>query len=95
MSPHRAPPDSEATQATKTLEAVVADQQALIRTLRRELAKAQQALRERRLVDRAKCRLMEHQGLSEADAYRRLREQAMARREPMSDTAARLLADES
>ena len=63
--------------------------------LTRELAQAQQALDDRRAIDRAKCLLMEHAGLSEADAYHRLRRLAMQRGQRLGDLARALLARHS
>lgn len=63
--------------------------------LTRELAQAQQALDDRRAIDRAKCLLMEREGLSEADAYHRLRRLAMQRGQRLGDLARALLARQS
>jgi two-component system, response regulator / RNA-binding antiterminator len=60
--------------------------------LTRELAQAQQALEDRRTIDRAKCLLMEVEGLSEAQAYHRLRRLAMQRGQRLGDLARALLA---
>lgn len=56
-----------------------------------ELASTRQDFRERRLVDQAKCLLMERDGLGEADAYRRLRRMAMDRGQRLAQAAAGLL----
>lgn len=60
--------------------------------LTRELARARQALEDRRAIDRAKCLLMEHESLSEAQAYHRLRRLAMKRGQRLGDLARALLA---
>lgn len=57
-----------------------------------ELAETQRALHERRTIDRAKCALMEAHGLSENEAYHRLRRGAMARGMKLVDMATELIA---
>lgn len=57
------------------------------RLLAQALDDTRQTLASRRLIDRAKCLLMERAGLSEAQAYRRLRELSMNRSQPMADIA--------
>lgn len=64
------------------------------RALKKELTRAQQTLAERRWVDRAKCRLMETEGLSETAAYERLRDAAMRERVSLEHAARALLKDE-
>ncbi len=64
------------------------------RALKKELTRAQATLAERRWVDRAKCRLMESEGLSETTAYERLRERAMRERVSLEQAARALLKDE-
>jgi two-component system, response regulator / RNA-binding antiterminator len=59
--------------------------------LRRELADARSELQERKLVDRAKGLLMQRQGLSEQDAYEKLRKTAMDRGLKLGDVAKRIL----
>jgi two-component system, response regulator / RNA-binding antiterminator len=59
--------------------------------LRRELANARSELQERKLVDRAKGLLMQRQGLSEQDAYEKLRKTAMDRGLKLGDVAKRIL----
>ncbi|MEK6806188.1 MAG: ANTAR domain-containing protein [Pseudomonadota bacterium] len=61
------------------------------RALRKELTRAQQTLAERRWVDRAKCRLMETESLSETAAYERLRETAMRERVSLEQAARTVL----
>ncbi len=62
------------------------------RALKRELSRARQTLTERRWLERAKCRLMETEGLGEAAAYERLRAHAMRERISL-EQASRLLLD--
>lgn len=59
--------------------------------LRRELADVRTQLSERKLIERAKGLLMSRQGLSEDEAYARLRRSAMDRGLPMAQVAQRLL----
>lgn len=59
--------------------------------LRAELESARNALHERKLVDRAKGLLMQRQGLTEQQAYERLRKTAMDRGLRLSDVAQRIL----
>jgi response regulator NasT len=59
--------------------------------LQAELNRAQQELEDRQLIDRAKCLLMEREGLSERDSYHHLRRIAMSRGQKMADVARRIL----
>jgi len=59
--------------------------------LRRELADARNQLSERKVVDRAKGLLMQRHGLSEDDAYARLRKAAMDKGLKLADVAQRIL----
>ena len=59
--------------------------------LRRELADARTELSERKVVDRAKGLLMQRHGLSEHDAYARLRKLAMDKGLRLADVAQRVL----
>jgi response regulator NasT len=59
--------------------------------LRRELADARTQLSDRKLIERAKGVLMSRQGLSEEEAYARLRKTAMDRGLRLADVAQRLL----
>jgi two-component system, response regulator / RNA-binding antiterminator len=59
--------------------------------LKRELAEAKTELHERRVIERAKGLLMQRQGLSEADAYARLRKAAMDKGLKLVDVAQRML----
>ena len=59
--------------------------------LRRELADARSQLTDRKTVDRAKGLLMQRQGLSEDEAYARLRKTAMDKGLKLVDVAQRIL----
>jgi response regulator NasT len=59
--------------------------------LRRELADVRSELRERKVIDRAKGLLMQRQGLTEQQAYEKLRRTAMDRGLKMGDVAQRIL----
>jgi response regulator NasT len=59
--------------------------------LRRELADARSELRERKTLDRAKGLLMQRQGLTEQEAYEKLRKTAMDRGLRLADVAQRIL----
>jgi len=61
------------------------------RSLQAELSKARQTLTDREFIDRAKCLLMEHRGMSERDAYHTLRKLAMEHRRSIADIARRVL----
>lgn len=52
-----------------------------------ELQQARQALTERKVLERAKGLLMEYQGLTEAEAYRQLRQSAMEQNLRLQDVA--------
>lgn len=77
---------------------IVAAAVAMFRRYRRiedELRRAEAALEERRLVERAKALLMRRQKLSEPAAYRWLRRRAMDRGLRITDIAAELVAREA
>jgi two-component system, response regulator / RNA-binding antiterminator len=59
--------------------------------LRRELADARTQLHERKLIDRAKGLLMQRQGLTEQQAYDKLRKNAMDRGLKLGEVAQRLV----
>ena len=61
----------------------------------RESAKLVQALEERKVIERAKGLLMNRLGVSEDDAFKRLRRAAMDGRRPMVEVAQALLVSES
>ena len=57
------------------------------RALEKEVADLQETLETRKLVDRAKGILMDTQGLSEADAFRKIQKMSMNTRKPMKEIA--------
>jgi two-component system, response regulator / RNA-binding antiterminator len=59
--------------------------------LRRELADARSELQDRKTIDRAKGLLMQRQGLSEQEAYEKLRKTSMDRGLKLGDVAQRIL----
>lgn len=59
--------------------------------LRKELAEARDALRERKVIDRAKTMLMQRQQFSESQAYAKLRKAAMNQGLRLGEVAQRLL----
>jgi response regulator NasT len=61
------------------------------RQIETELRKAEASLKERALIDRAKALLIQERRMSEPDAYRWLRRQAMDRGRRIADVAADLL----
>lgn len=60
--------------------------------LRDELERTRERLEDRKVIDRAKGLLMQHRGLSEADAYALLRKTAMNEKLKLSDVARALVA---
>ena len=60
-----------------------------------ETRRLRQTLEERKVIERAKGRLMERLNLTEDEAFRRLRRAAMNSRRPMADLARALLVSES
>jgi two-component system, response regulator PdtaR len=63
--------------------------------LEAEVGRAQQALEDRKLVERAKGLLMTALDLSEADAFRRLQQTARERNLKLADVAARVVEQQS
>ena len=63
------------------------DQQKLLA----ELNETRLKLAERKIVDRAKGLLMKKQGLSEDEAYQKLRQMAMNRKMKLADIAQRII----
>ena len=57
------------------------------RALEEEVGDLKQALETRKLVDRAKGILMDTQGLTEAEAFRKIQKMSMNKRKPMQDVA--------
>jgi len=66
---------------------VALDQLNRMRELRNNLMAAERKLEERKWVDAAKGRLMERYGLTEREAYERLRRQSMDRSVPLAQLA--------
>ncbi|MEZ4522838.1 MAG: ANTAR domain-containing protein [Thermomicrobiales bacterium] len=62
-----------------------------IRALRERVAELEDALETRKLVERAKGILMDLHGLSEADAFRRMRKTSMDNRKTMREVAEAIL----
>lgn len=66
-----------------------------LKTLAQEVADLKDALETRKLVDRAKGLLMDKQGLTEAEAFRKIQKMSMNTRRPMKEIAeAIILANE-
>jgi AmiR/NasT family two-component response regulator len=61
----------------------------------REMRGLRQALADRKVIERAKGLLMARQGLTEDEAFRRLRRSAMNTQRPLADTARALLSAEA
>jgi len=57
------------------------------RALEKEIGDLKQALETRKLVDRAKGILMDTQGVTEAEAFRKIQKMSMNKRKPMKDVA--------
>jgi AmiR/NasT family two-component response regulator len=57
------------------------------RALEKEVGDLKQTLETRKLVDRAKGVLMDTQGLTEAEAFRKIQKMSMNKRRPMKDVA--------
>ncbi len=57
------------------------------RALEKEVGDLKQVLETRKLVDRAKGILMDTQGLTEAEAFRKIQKMSMNKRRPMKDVA--------
>jgi two-component system, response regulator PdtaR len=86
------PIDSRELQAALELAAA---RHAEFEALEAEVARAQQALEDRKLVERAKGLLMSALGLSEHDAFRRLQLTARERNLRLADVAARIVEQQS
>ena len=64
---------------------------AIIRGLQKALAQAQRRLADRRDIEKAKARLMDLEGLTEAEAFVRIRTRAMQERRTMGEVAGDIL----
>lgn len=62
-----------------------------LRSLDKQLGDLQEAMETRKIVERAKGLLMETQGLSESEAFRRIQQLSMNTRKPMKEIAQALL----
>ncbi|MQY44185.1 ANTAR domain-containing protein [Epibacterium sp. SM1969] len=62
-----------------------------LRDLRQQLEASQQALRERKTIDRAKGIIMQAKGLDEGEAYKLLRQSAMQQGRRVADVAAAIV----
>jgi hypothetical protein len=85
-------PDGHGPQMGRSLLDLLQAQTHRLQDANLQLDEARQALNERKLVERAKQLLMKEYGLSENDAYARLRQSAMSRGLRMVDMAQSLLA---
>ena len=74
---------------------LAASRHAELEALEAEVDRAQQALEDRKLVERAKGLLMTGLGLSEQDAFRRLQRSARERNLRLADVARRIVEEES
>lgn len=63
----------------------------VLRQMRTELAETRRALEERKVIDRAKGLLMKAKGVSEEEAYARLRKTAMNQNRRVADVAEALV----
>ena len=62
-----------------------------LQALRGETESLEEQLETRKVVDRAKGKLIDQEGMSEADAFRHIQKQAMDQRRPMKDVAEEIL----
>ena len=77
--------------AMRALIDVSIGHQRQIEVLRQELSRSQKSLAERKVIDAAKCALMEREKASEAEAFRRLKTLAMNCRISLTEGARRIL----
>lgn len=75
----------------RSLYELMAAQTDHLRQLSEELEQARRALEERKLLERAKGLLMQHRGLSEAEAWRTLRQTAMNSNRSLADVATQVI----
>ncbi len=76
----------------RALLALAISRYEVVRRFENELARAHTALRERKLIERAKAIVMEREGLTEQDAYTLLRRSAMSQNRRIADLA-RIIVD--
>jgi response regulator NasT len=62
--------------------------------IKRENKDLRKAIESRKLIERAKGTLMEREGLTESEAFRRIQKAAMDARKPMADVAEAILLTE-
>ncbi len=79
------------TGVENSLANLLAENTRRLREVEEELTASRQAIEERKNIERAKGLLMEHRGLSEPEAYRLLRDEAMRRSCKMSELAVRVI----
>ena len=63
-----------------------------LQAVKKEVKHKDEQLETRKVIDRAKGRLMDSQGLTEADAFRHLQKKAMDERRSMREVAQEILA---
>ncbi|WP_036234589.1 nitrate regulatory protein [Marinobacterium litorale] len=78
-------------EVNRSLYQLLQEQSAHLQQMSDELNEAREALRERKVIERAKGVLMQYQGLSEEEAYRRLRESAMQSNCRVADVAKKVI----
>ncbi len=72
--------------ATDKLQKELAEKDALIRELRREVAQLHEQIRARKVIEQAKCLLIEA-GTTEKEAFGRMRKVSMDTRKPLIEVA--------
>lgn len=77
--------------AMKALIEISIEHARQLQTLRQELSRKQKSLAEKKLINAAKCRLMERHGLCEQAAFESLKTTAMNARISLPDAARRML----
>jgi len=75
----------------RSIYELVQGQAERLQRISEELAEARQALEERKLIDKAKGLLIQSKGISEEEAYRRLRQAAMDNNKRIVDVAANVI----
>ncbi|MBR9882323.1 MAG: ANTAR domain-containing protein [Oceanospirillales bacterium] len=100
LDPEHAPIPTEAGSSgaagsdwVHSLYGLVKQQAEGLKQMHDELAAARQALSDRKTLERAKGLLMQYQGLSEEQAYRKLQQSSMAQNRSLADVARKLIDD--
>lgn len=75
----------------RSLVEVAIRQYSNVAALKNELVEVRESMEGRKVIDRAKCLLMEQSGLSEKDAYALLRKSAMDKGMPLAEIARNVL----